>query len=396
MRIVMGSCELPASTGDGTTLNVLHVVPSALGRGAQIFARALVDELGGPANGHLLVSLFDGPTDIEVDVALALPGGAAAAVGLNPRAVARLIRPLSRLKPDLLVAHGGDAFKYLALAARAPIAYCVIGTWPTQDRQGLRRRLWRALVRRAWVAAVVSDDVAADCRMTLGVPGDRLLVIPNGRDAHRFRPPEPASRPATHGVRLLFIGRLDAGKRPDRFVEAVRSLRDRGLPVTGMIVGDGPLRGPLERSAAGTGIEFSGFCDDVVPHLQAADILVFPSAPDGEGMPGVLIEAGLCGLPTVATDVAGASTVIDEAHTGLLVPHDDMDALVGAVTGLARDPARRREMGVAARAKCEAEFALPVVAATWDMLLHVALASAGRGTRRACAADLAPLRPERS
>jgi hypothetical protein len=111
-----------------------------------------VDELGGPANGHLLVSLFDGPTDIEVDVALALPGGAAAAVGLNPRAVARLIRPLSRLKPDLLVAHGGDAFKYLALAARAPIAYCVIGTWPTQDRQGLRRRLWRALVRRAFRA----------------------------------------------------------------------------------------------------------------------------------------------------------------------------------------------------------------------------------------------------
>ena len=121
----------------------------------------------------------------------------------------------------------------------------------------------------------------------------------------------------------------------------------------------------------------------------------FRAPPTAKACPGVLIEAGLCGVPAVAARVAGASTVIDDARTGLLVPHDDPEALVGAVSSLARDPARRREMGAAARAKCESEFALPVVAAKWDLLIQTALASAGRGARHARGADLAPLRSGR-
>jgi hypothetical protein len=68
---------------------VLHVIPTALGRGAQVFARALVDQLGGNACGHTLVSLFDGDHGVRVDRALGLPGGAAAARGLRPPALAR-------------------------------------------------------------------------------------------------------------------------------------------------------------------------------------------------------------------------------------------------------------------------------------------------------------------
>ena len=106
-----------------------------------------------------------------------------------------------------------------------------------------------------------------------------------------------------------------------------------------------------------------------MPFLQEADVLVFPSAPDGEGMPGVLIEAGLCGLPVVATRVAGASTVVDDGRTGLLVRVDDADALGRAVSGLVRDPALRHSMGQAAHDRCTAKFALPVVADRWDALL---------------------------
>ena len=386
-RVLAESATRPAAPPD-----VLHVVPTALGRGAQVFARALVDELGGERTGHRLVSLFDGHSDIVVDVALGLPGGAGTVGGLQPKAVARLSRELHRMAPDMVVAHGGDAFKYVALATRAPIAYCVIGTWPAAAHRGLLRLLWRALIRRAWVAAAVSDDVAADCRAVLGVPDDRLVVIPNGRDAQHYRPVERSESAGPHDVTLLFVGRLDAGKRPDRFVEAVRTLRADGLEVTGKILGDGPMRGELEEPAARSGVELLGWCADIVPHLQVADVLVFPSAPDGEGMPGVLIEAGLCGVPAVATCVAGASTVIEHGTTGLLVPIDDLDALVGALADLARDAGRRRAMGKAARARCEAAFTLPVVAASWHRLLQLGLTPVGRGTRHPRAADLAALR----
>ncbi len=62
---------------------VHHVIPTALGRSALVFARALVDQLGGRAGGHTLVSLFDGESGVRVDHALGLPGGAAAARDLR-------------------------------------------------------------------------------------------------------------------------------------------------------------------------------------------------------------------------------------------------------------------------------------------------------------------------
>jgi glycosyltransferase involved in cell wall biosynthesis len=367
---------------------VLHVVPTALGRGAQVFARALVDQLGGDSDGHVLVSLFGGETGIEVDQTFDLPGGAAAASGLHLPALARLVRILRDLRPDLVLAHGGDAFKYVALATRAPIAYCVIGTWPAAARRSAQSLWWRALVRRAWVSAAVSDDVATDLHDVLAVPDERIIVIPNGRDAERFRP-SPDS--GTDGqVSLLFVGAFTEGKRPDRFIQLVERLRRDGLPVSATMVGDGPLRSTLEAHALSARIELVGFRQDVVPFLQRADVFVFPSAPDGEGMPGVLIEAGLCGLPVVATRVAGASTVLDQGRTGLLVDVDDSEALARAVCSLVRDGARRRAMGDAARDWCAARFALPVVADRWDTLFT--LMASARDLRTPRAAALEPMR----
>lgn len=362
---------------------VLHVIPTALGRGAQVFARALVDELGGEPNGHWLVSLFDGPEEVPVERTLALPGGGGAERGLHPAAVGRLFRMLRHLDPGVVVAHGGDAFKYLALATRAPIVYCVIGTWPAGPRPRLQRLFWRLLARRAWIAAAVSEDVAQECREVLALREDRLAVIPNGRDTERFRPATErrSEPPSDRGVSILFVGHLTPGKRPDRFVELVRTLRARGLPVTGKIVGDGAMRADLEGPAAAAAVGLLGWCDDVVPQMQQADIFVFPSEPEGEGMPGVLIEAGLCGLPAIATQVPGASTVLLAGQTGMLVPVDDFAALVETTSNLACDPRRRAAMGTAARLRCETTFALPIVARSWERVLQAALTGSRHDAR---------------
>jgi glycosyltransferase involved in cell wall biosynthesis len=236
------------------------------------------------------------------------------------------------------------------------------------------------------VAVAVSDDVASDYCDVLSLRSDRVTVIPNGRNEHQYEPPATAARTptTTRGVRLLFAGALTPGKGPDRFVDIVRALRDRGSDVDGTIVGDGPLRSALAADAAEAGVELVGWCADVVPHLQRADLLVFPSRPDGEGMPGVLIEAGLCGLPAVATRVAGASTVIEEGRTGFVVPVDDFDALLNACEVLVRDPARRQDMGRAARDRCLQRFTLGEVAHRWDELLcDVAAARGSAPARRA-------------
>ena len=97
--------------------------------------------------------------------------------------------------------------------------------------------------------------------------------------------------------------------------------------------------------------------------------MVFPSRPQGEGMPGVLIEGGLSGLPIVATDVPGVRTVIDDGTTGFVVDVEDLDGMVSRLAALVEDGALRRRMGEAARARCVEQFSIGAVGALWLRLL---------------------------
>jgi glycosyltransferase involved in cell wall biosynthesis len=121
-----------------------------------------------------------------------------------------------------------------------------------------------------------------------------------------------------------------------------------------------------------------GARSDVAEVMGRADLLVFPSRPAGEGMPGVLIEAGLAGLAVVATDVPGVRSIVQDGRTGLVVPVDDPGALATATARLLGDAALRRSMGEAARRHCRDHFSLDAVADRWLSLLEPLLASAAR------------------
>jgi glycosyltransferase involved in cell wall biosynthesis len=116
-------------------------------------------------------------------------------------------------------------------------------------------------------------------------------------------------------------------------------------------------------------VQLLGSRDDIPDLLRTSDLMVFPSRPRGEGMPGVLIEAGLSAVPVVATAVPGVRSVIADGDTGVVVPPDDLPALVDATASLLSDPARRSAMGAAARDRCVREFSLDVVTATWRSFL---------------------------
>ncbi|HYA68667.1 MAG TPA: glycosyltransferase family 4 protein [Acidimicrobiales bacterium] len=354
--------------------SVVHVIPTAVARGAQVYARALVDALDGPGTHHRLLCLFEGFEDVVVDEHLGCRTLGEPGAGFDPRVVGRLRSNLARSKPSAVVAHGGDALKYVAPVGlldrgpkRVPVAYYAIGTLADTARHGTRLRLWRAMVARADVVAAVSDDVADECRQVLAVQPARLDVVPNGRDQEVFHP--PGDGPPRQVPLVVFVGRLVPAKRPDRFVALVAALRDRGLALDAAIVGDGPQRGALEGPAAAAGVELVGRVDDVAGRLRGADLLVLPSRPAGEGMPGVLIEAGLSGVPVVTTAVPGASTVVEPGHTGEVVPVDDFEALASATAGLVSDPVRRRVMGTAARARCVERFTMTASARVWKRVL---------------------------
>jgi glycosyltransferase involved in cell wall biosynthesis len=354
---------------DGGPL-VVHVIPSPRGRGAQRAARLLVDRLNVPgAVRHELVSLFDGPPEVEADLTLGHPAGTGTAEGFDPRLAFRLRKELARLGPATVVAHGGDAMKYClpgVVGTGRPLVYCVIGTYAGPPNP-LHEWVWRRIMARADLVVAVGDEVVDECTERFRVAPRKAVVIPNGRDIAQFRPrSHDADDPGV--PTLIFVGALTPQKQPERFIEMVGRLRADGYPVRAVMVGDGPLAGTLAPLATAHAIELLGARSDVPELLRGSDVFVFTSLPAGEGMPGVLIEAGLSGLPTVSTSVPGAATVLRDGRTGKIVG-DSVAALAAAVEELLDHPDLRTAMGRSARSRCETEFGLDLMAERWASAL---------------------------
>jgi glycosyltransferase involved in cell wall biosynthesis len=345
---------------------ILHVLPLDAPRGAQTYARALRGALDSDPVRHRILTLFQShETGGRADIAAEVPNGRLRSFGFDPRASLRLHTAVRKHRPAAVIVHGGEPLKYAAFAGipKSQLVYLKIGAGDAQ-LSGIKRRLHRSFVTRAGNVVVVSRSAAAEVA-DLGVPPERVVIIPNGRDPALYTP-AGARREST--PRLVFVGRLNDPKRPLRFVELVRTLRDSGVAITATIAGDGPLRAEVERESRDLDIEVLGTIENVPELLRRCDVFVFCGAPP-EGMPGVLIEAGLAGLPVVTTNVPGAKEVVHDGRTGYIVPIDDFDALVASTRTLAIDRELREQIGATARRETTAQFALAVGVARWKALL---------------------------
>jgi glycosyltransferase involved in cell wall biosynthesis len=185
----------------------------------------------------------------------------------------------------------------------------------------------------------------------------RFEVVHCGIDPARFAPVDRSGR---DGVEVLCVGQLLPRKGQRVLLDAVASLRDRGVDVRVTLVGDGPSRSALEAAVDALDlrdrVKLTGAVgqDDIRTLYDAADLFCLPSF--AEGVPVVLMEAMAAGLPVVTTPIAGVPELVDAA-TGVLVAPGRADLLADALESLAADPERRVAMGRAGRAKVEAEFA---------------------------------------
>ena len=196
-------------------------------------------------------------------------------------------------------------------------------------------------------------------------------MIRNWRDADWFRPPTPQERDAAR----RHLG-IDASERVACVVGALSPEKDVALAIDAarrtprlrlLVVGDGPERHRLEALAGGGAgrIDFLGALGDVRPVLHASDALVLTSA--SEGVPGAVIEAGLCGLPVVTTRVGFVTDVVVDGVTGIVVPDRDP---VSVARALSTAMEMRDELGPRARSRCRARFDSRVVTDQWQTLIE--------------------------
>ena len=218
-------------------------------------------------------------------------------------------------------------------------------------------RLLDGLNRRAFGAsrAIItnSEQVQRYIEREYNAPGDRIEVIYNAIDLERFRP--RGERPPGQGPCVAMVGRLVAQKNPLLFVAAAANLRACRPDARFILIGDGPLHGPVAAALSAAGLDdccvMAGERDDVAELLRDADLFWLTS--DWEGLPNAVIEAMACGLPVVATNVGGTSELVRDGREGFLIPPGDVDALVARSLQILADPMQHARMRAAARTRAE-------------------------------------------
>lgn len=123
---------------------------------------------------------------------------------------------------------------------------------------------------------------------------------------------------------------------------------------TGDAIYEGRLRALVKELGLTSHVHFAGFQPSVFSYLAAMDIYVHPALMEGFGI--AVLEAMSMGKPVVATTTGGLPEIVRDGETGLLVPPGDPDALAKTLSILLPDPARRKMLGEAGRARVAAHF----------------------------------------
>ena len=263
----------------------------------------------------------------------------------NLRSIFRIRKILKKERFDAVLLHTTLA-AFLIRAAmfgwrkRPYVLNVVHGSLFQMDIKGMKDRvllLCEKLMRRKTddIAVMNAEDltIAQTHRLCLGsvcfingmgMPSSETLPVPDTALRAKY-----AKR--SSDFICTFVGELSKRKNQIFLIRAARRLREEGIPITLLLIGEGSERETLDREIKALQLEknvfLTGTKTPVLPYLAITDLYV--SASTSEGLPFNVMEAMSCGLPIAASDTKGQNDLLH--NTDCLYPLDDMDAFCDAV-----------------------------------------------------------------
>lgn len=343
-------------------MRILHT-ESSLGWGGQEI-RILEEARGLIARGHAV--MLATPSQARIFTEAPRRGVPVTAVPIARKNLSGWIalrRFVAAHRPDAINTHSSTDAWLAALACASmgdapPIVRTRHISAPIPHDPATRWLYRRATHHIATTGAALRETLIRDN----GFDPARITSVPTGIDAERFR---PGDRDAQRRSLLLpaeamivgIVATLRSWKGHRFLIEAIRQIDDPRVML--VIVGDGPMREVLADDIGKAGlndrVRMAGQHDDVLPWLQAFDVFALPSYAN-EGVPQALIQAMLCALPCVTTNIGAIGEAARHQQTALVVPPQDAIALAQALRRLLADRALRVALGAAAREVCEASF----------------------------------------
>jgi glycosyltransferase involved in cell wall biosynthesis len=211
-----------------------------------------------------------------------------------------------------------------------------------------------------------------------GCPGNKIHVVRCGVDPGAFaagntRPPHPIPKIGT-------LGRMVEKKGIDDLIRACQILKDRNIAFNLEIAGDGPMQSELQALVSdgdlAEQVHFKGpLAHEQVPEwLQGLDMFVLACKKDRygdmDGIPVVLMEAMLAGVPVISCRISGIPELIEDGKSGLLAEPGNPVDLADAIARLLSDDNLQNDFRTNAMATVQAEFELSKNVAVLDKLFR--------------------------
>jgi len=309
-----------------------------------------------------------------------IPGLSIVFNGVSPQRRYQFVHSLYRQfqvwRPQAVLIYPFGIHPFAGLAARlARIPFVAVRAGNPPPQIGVPGRWkWRTLLSISWIfnIPVYSCSYATHQALATLMPmPPRSFAIPNGCDIDNIAQRAETSRckaKTENGLVIGMVARLNTIKDQATLIRAYEQLCRVHTQVELWLVGDGAERARLEHLCEHLGVsgtvKILGRRSDIPELLGQMDIYAFSTTED-EGFGIALVEAMAASLPIVASDVAACREVLGNGEAGILVPPQDVGAMVKALETLIVSPHVREQWGQRAQARVSKHYSIQTCAQRW-------------------------------
>ena len=302
---------------------------------------------------------------------------------IHPGLLLRLIKTINAWNPDFVLLNGSRTLKYGAAAKpflykNTKLIYRIIDSPKFWNRSILKQFYYRKLILSNIDAAVGVSQASLNDMVALHGYKKPTTVIHRAIQENKFKNVSSKENcrfkfniKNTDNV-LLFLGNLTPQKRPDRFVEIIKLVKQNFPQIKAWIVGDGVLRQETEvliyKYDLQNNVKFWGYQQNVTDLIAASDLLVLSS--DTEGLPGVVLECGYLGVPTVSANVGGINECLENGKTGYVVQTQNPEEYATYIFDLLNNDEKCKSMGALSMQKVKSGFTMDIVAEKYLQFFH--------------------------
>jgi glycosyltransferase involved in cell wall biosynthesis len=227
---------------------------------------------------------------------------------------------------------------------------------------------WLTVLLSKKVITVSKDDLE---KTPAHFSKDKIYLIHNGIEPSQTKQRKEARAEifgnkeiSEKNLTLGCIAELHKNKGLNYAIEAITEIKkqnaDKDRPVLLVIIGDGEQRKNLENMIIKNGLAESvilvGQKENARTFLSAFDLFILPSIK--EGLPYCILEAGVVGLPVIATNVGGINEIITDMETGILIRPADSKEISNALKFFIQNPEKIAEFGGKLKKRISEEFSL--------------------------------------